>query len=63
MSHHYTKNTVEAMEFCPTCNKNTMHYVWDGRLGRCKEDHAIVARQENLQFVPKEPEQGEMFPR
>lgn len=37
--HHYPKSTVQAMAFCPTCNKQTMHYVWDGRLGRCMEEH------------------------
>jgi hypothetical protein len=36
---HYPKSTVEASAWCPTCRKDTMHYVHDGRLGRCKNEH------------------------
>jgi hypothetical protein len=39
MSKHYTKNTVEVTVYCSTCNKNTPHYVFDKRLGRCKNEH------------------------
>lgn len=42
MPHHYTKNVTEAQEYCRTCNAWTMHYVSDGRLGRCKNEHAVV---------------------
>lgn len=56
MPHHFTKNTVEASAYCNTCNQQTMHYVADGRIGLCKEQHAKVqeakldpnARQKNL---------------
>jgi hypothetical protein len=39
MPHHFTKNTTQAEAYCPTCNKNTPHAVFDGRLGRCMNDH------------------------
>lgn len=39
MPHHYTKSIVQAEAYCPTCSKPTQHYVWDGRLGRCMNDH------------------------
>lgn len=39
MPHHFTKNTLETTRFCNTCKRNTQWYVWNGRLGRCKEDH------------------------
>lgn len=34
---HYTKETTEAMYWCNTCGRETMHYVWDRRLANCKE--------------------------
>lgn len=46
MPHHYPKSTVYVQVFCPTCNKQTVHHVWDGRLGRCVEDHSKVKPQE-----------------
>lgn len=39
MPHHFTKGTVSVTVFCRTCNEPTMHYVFDGRLGRCMKDH------------------------
>jgi hypothetical protein len=42
MPHHYTKNIVEASAWCNTCNKMTMHAVFDGRLDRCKNEHPHV---------------------
>lgn len=56
MPHHYTKNTIEASAWCSTCNKMTMHYVWDGRIGRCQNDHPHAVPQ-------KQPEvnQGDLF--
>jgi len=35
--HHFTKDTTEAYIWCKTCNKLTLHFVSDGRQGRCKE--------------------------
>ncbi len=40
MPHHFRKDVTEAYEFCKTCNKLTLHFVSDGRLGRCKE-HSV----------------------
>lgn len=57
MAHHYTKNTTGITRYCNTCRRNTQHYVWDGRLGPCKEDHhkdkpaqpaPVVERQQSL---------------
>lgn len=39
MPHHYPKSVVQAQAWCPTCNTQTLHYVWDGRLGRCMNEH------------------------
>jgi ribosomal protein L44E len=39
MSHHYTKNSVEASHWCNVCRKETMHRIDDGRLGPCQELH------------------------
>ena len=56
MPPHYTKNTIEASAWCPTCNKMTPHYVYDGRLGRCKNEHPHPVKE-------KKPEdtQGSLF--
>jgi len=40
MPHHFPKSTVEAAAWCATCNKETPHCVFDGRLGRCMNEHA-----------------------
>lgn len=37
MSHHYTKATTEAMEWCSVCDRTTLHKVFDGRLAHCLE--------------------------
>jgi hypothetical protein len=39
MAQHYNKATVQAEAYCNTCGKPTPHYVWDGRIGRCMNDH------------------------
>jgi ribosomal protein L44E len=52
MPEHYPKSTVEVSHFCRTCNRFTMHNVFDGRLGRCQNDHAVapqLKRPENTQ--------------
>lgn len=52
MSHHYPKSVVEAAAWCATCGKNTPHFVWDGRLGRCKNEHPHLepAKTEETQY-------------
>jgi len=37
MPHHYRKDVTEAYEWCKTCNKLTLHAVFDRRLAHCKE--------------------------
>lgn len=65
MPHHYTKNTVEAKAYCKTCGTFTVHYVWDGRLGRCKNDHHAVSGRGSVVTGRNEPaaveQQGELF--
>lgn len=39
MPHHYTKNTLQTTAWCNTCRRRTQHAVWNGRMGRCVEDH------------------------
>ena len=39
MAKHYTKAVIEVSHYCNTCGKMTPHYVWDKRLGRCKNEH------------------------
>lgn len=39
MPEHYTSNTNAVLKYCPTCNKKTMHRVYNKRLGTCMEDH------------------------
>lgn len=39
MPHHYTKNVLEDTRWCNTCNRRTQHQVYNGRLGRCLNDH------------------------
>jgi len=37
MSQHYTRNTVSAAAYCPTCKRSTQHQVHDRRIGPCTE--------------------------
>lgn len=39
MPEHYTSNTTAVLKFCPTCNRKTMHRVYNKRLGSCMEPH------------------------
>jgi len=39
MSEHYTRNTTAVLKYCPTCNKNTMHSVYNKRIGSCVNSH------------------------
>lgn len=57
MPHHYPKNTTEVSYWCNTCNRLTMHQVYNGRLGACVEEHH-KAKEQN---PGEEPEQLSMF--
>lgn len=37
MAQHYTRNTVSAAAWCPTCAKQTQHRIDDRRIGACLE--------------------------
>uniref|UniRef100_A0A6M3JEN1 Uncharacterized protein n=1 Tax=viral metagenome TaxID=1070528 RepID=A0A6M3JEN1_9ZZZZ len=41
MTQHYQRNTRGVLKFCPTCNRMTMHQVYDRRVGSCREQHAF----------------------
>lgn len=64
MSQHYTKATVEAMEWCNVCAKHTVHLVFDGRRGACRE---CIARREAekaaREDLPPAAEQISLFER
>jgi hypothetical protein len=58
MPHHFPKSTVEASAWCNRCGKMTLHRVFDGRLGRCKNEHPHPAP--TVRLVP-DAGQGELF--
>lgn len=39
MPEHYTSNTTAVLRYCPTCNRKTMHRVYNKRIGCCLENH------------------------
>lgn len=54
---HFTRNTVEASEWCPRCYRNTMHRIDGVKLGPCLECLNRPAAP-----APKpEPEQFDLF--
>lgn len=55
MAEHYTSNTTAVLHYCPTCNKKTMHRVYNKRIGNCMEVH--VKAKEPKPLKP-EPEKG-----
>lgn len=54
MPEHYTSNTNAVLKYCPTCNKKTMHRVYNKRVGTCLEVHV----KERPKQAPPEPEKG-----
>jgi hypothetical protein len=62
MPHHFTKSTVSATFWCKTCGKDTVHYVFDGRRGGCKECIAKRdAEHDAREAVPAPAEQMGLF--
>jgi hypothetical protein len=61
--HHFNKSVIRAAAYCPTCNKQTPHYVYDGRLGRCMNDHhsALEPAPTLPGIIEPAPEQIELF--
>jgi hypothetical protein len=60
---HYTRNTVSAAHYCPTCGKVTQHRIDDKRKGPCLECIARLDREHEEAAQAKIEAQGEMFPR
>jgi len=61
MTQHYTRNTVEASEWCARCHKDTMHRIDGVKLGPCLD---CIKRLENPVLpgiIEPEAEQQEMF--
>ena len=54
MPPHFTKSTVEASAWCPTCYKMTQHRVFGGRLASCMNEHSHPAPEAK----PKETQLG-----
>ena len=56
MAEHYTSNTTAVLHYCPTCNRKTMHKVYNKRIGCCIEDHhtkkppAAAPKENNLEL-------------
>lgn len=62
MKKFYTKNTVEAPEWCATCNKVTTHDVIGGRPAGCQEcKKRLQAEHDKNKDVPPPPRQGGLF--
>jgi len=60
MTQHYTRNTTAILQYCPTCRKNTMHAVYDRRVGHCLENHVKTPDKKPQQTVNKNT-QGNLF--
>jgi hypothetical protein len=56
MPEHFTKSVMQAKFRCAKCNKDTMHYVHDGRRGGCME---CIAKQEAKPKPPPPPAKQE----
>ena len=50
---HFTRNTVEASEWCRKCGKRTMHRIDGVKLGPCLD---CIAKLETEHAKPKQPE-------
>lgn len=62
MPQHYTRNTIAASFYCPTCGKDTLHRIDDRRRGPCL---ACIERlgEPKPSPAPAPPEQGQLFSR
>lgn len=64
MTHHFTRNTVEASAWCSKCQKFTMHRVdqdaMQGRLGPCLKCIEKLDAQ-HAQPKPEPVRQGNLF--
>ena len=51
MGEHERKNVRARLEFCNTCNRQTLHDVFDGRGSSCQNPHAtrLSKKQEKAQ--------------
>ena len=51
MPQHERKNVRARLEFCNTCNRQTLHDVFDGRGSSCQNPHAtrLSKKQEKAQ--------------
>lgn len=58
---HYTRNTVEASEWCRKCNKHTMHRIDGVKLGPCRECIKRLEQPVIPGTVEPPSEQLEMF--
>lgn len=56
---HFTRNTVEASEWCKRCHKFTMHRIDGVKLGPCLQCLNQLQREPGR--AKRAPQQTEMF--
>jgi hypothetical protein len=62
MPHHFPKDTTEAPWWCKTCNRETQHRVFDGRIAHCLEHEFKGYKGSNMtreQYERKEKQEKE----
>lgn len=64
MPQHFTRSTISAEFYCPTCRKPTQHRIDDRRKGPCLDCMARL-EQEHADRTPRAPiptgKQGDLF--
>lgn len=60
MSHHFSKNTVEATFWCLKCHAATRHKVLGGRRGPCIDCLEKLDKEKANRLAPP-AQQGELF--
>jgi hypothetical protein len=55
MTHHFTKNTVQAPFHCGKCGKETAHRIDGGRKGPCLECMTRLEKEHDAKGEQKPP--------
>ena len=58
---HFTRNTVEASEWCRKCGKRTMHRIDGVKLGPCLECIKKLDAEHAKPVEPPQPKQENLF--
>jgi len=60
MTQHYQKNVCGVLMWCNTCNRKTMHAVYNKRVGTCTETHVVgMSRKQEKQKQQEQAAQVE----